>query len=49
MNAMKTELLVLDVNEGWPPVAKECMTCADCESGYRIEGAAALHQGFIGW
>ena len=30
-------MFVLDVDDGWPPVAKECMTCTDSGSGYRIE------------
>jgi hypothetical protein len=30
-------MFVLEIDDGWPPVAKECMTCSDCESGYRIE------------
>jgi len=33
-----TELMfVLDVEDGWPPVAKECMVSTACEGGYRIE------------
>lgn len=38
MSALRTALMfVLDVDDGWPPVAKECMTCTDCGPGYRIE------------
>ena len=33
-----TELMfVLDVEEGWPPVAKECMVSTACKGGYRID------------
>lgn len=35
-----TELLfVLDVDDGWPPVAKECLLCTVFESGYRVDVA----------
>lgn len=33
-----TELMfVLDVEDGWPPVAKECMVGTSFKGGYRIE------------
>lgn len=35
---MKTELVFqLDVDDGWPPVAKECLRCIDVECGYQIQ------------
>lgn len=35
---MKTELVFqLDVDDGWPPVAKECLRCVDVECGYQIQ------------
>lgn len=35
---MKTELMfVLDVDDGWPPVRKECLRCIDLEYGYQIQ------------
>jgi hypothetical protein len=30
-------MFVLDVDDGWPPVAKECMPCTELGSDYRIE------------
>lgn len=33
-----TELMFrLDVEDDWPPVAKECLVCTNSELGYRIE------------
>jgi hypothetical protein len=38
MSVATTELMfVLDVDDGWPPVAKECMVSTATETGYRIE------------
>lgn len=32
-------MFVLDVDDGWPPVAKECLPCTRVDGGYRIEAA----------
>ena len=30
-------MFVLDVDDGWPPVAKECMPVTSCSDGFRLE------------
>jgi len=35
---MTTKLnFLLDIDDGWPPVVKECMECLDRKNGYQIQ------------
>lgn len=38
VNAMSAMLdFVLDIDDGWPPVAKQCMACVRREDGYQVQ------------